>query len=159
MTRRPVLTILVPLLLVLHLFLHLGLGIGRGAPDLLTVALLLAARETGMGAGAGLGFFLGLMEDSFSVLAFGANTLSLTLVGILGARTRDLFVGDSVHFSFFYLTAGKLLRDLIHWLVAGEGIREPFLNAIVVDGTVAAVYGALVGLLLVLPFHRREGLR
>lgn len=159
MTRRPVLTLLVPLLLVLHLFLHLGLGIGRWAPDLLTVALLLAARETGMGFGAGLGFFLGLMEDSFSVLAFGANTLSLTLVGILGARTRDLFVGDSVLFLFSYLTCGKLLRDLIHWLVAGEGIREPFLNAIVVDGTVAAVYGAVLGVVILFPFSRGEGLR
>jgi rod shape-determining protein MreD len=159
MSRRPVLTLLVPLLIVLHLLLHLGLGIGRGAPDLLTVALLLAARETGLGGGAGLGFFLGLMEDSFSVLAFGANTLSLTLVGILGARTRDLFVGDSVLFFFSYLTAGKLLRNLIHWLVAGEGIREPFLNAIVVDGTVSAVYGALVGILLLVPFDRGEGLR
>lgn len=159
MTRSPVLTILVPLLLVLHLFLHLGLGIGRGAPDLLTVALLLAARETGMGGGAALGFFLGLMEDSFSVLAFGANTLSLTLVGILGARTRDLFIGDSVLFFFSYLAVGKLLRDLIYWLVAGEGIREPFLNAIVVDGTVAAVYGAVVGLLLLIPVGGREAFR
>lgn len=159
MTRRPVLTILVPLLLVVHLFLHLGLGIGRGAPDLLTVALLLVARETGMGRGAGLGFFLGLMEDSFSVLAFGANTLSLTLVGILGARTRDLFVGDSILFFFSYLTVGKLLRDLIYWLVAGEGIREPFLNAIVVDGTVAAIYGAVVGMLLLIPVGGGEAFR
>jgi len=159
MKRRPVLTILVPTLVVLHLFLHLGLGIGRAAPDLMTVALLLAARETGMGGGAALGFFLGLLEDSFSVLAFGANTLSLTLVGILGARTRDLFVGDSVFFFFSYLTLGKILRDLVHWLVAGEGLREPFLNAVVVDGTVAAIYGAVLGIIFLIPFNRGEALR
>jgi rod shape-determining protein MreD len=159
MTRRPVLTLLVPSMVVLHLFLHLGFGIGRGAPDLMTVALLLAARELGVGGGAGVGFFLGLLEDSFSVLAFGANTLSLTLVGILGARTRDFFVGDSLFFSFSYLVAGKLLRDLIHWIAAGEGLREPFINAVVVDGTVAAVYGAVVGILLLIPFNRGEALR
>jgi rod shape-determining protein MreD len=154
-----VVAVLVPILVVLHLFLHLGLGIGRAAPDLMTVALLLAVREVGMGAGGALGFSFGMLEDSFSVLAFGANTLSLTIVGILGARTRDLFVGESRRFFFTYLVAGKLLRDLIHWLVAGEGIREPFLNAVVLDGTVAAVYGAALGILLLLPFERKGVLR
>jgi rod shape-determining protein MreD len=144
---------------VLHLFLHLGLGIGRAAPDLMTVALLLAVREVGMGAGGALGFLFGLLEDSFSVLAFGANTLSLTMVGILGARTRDLFIGESLLFFFSYMVSGKLLRELIYWLVAGEGIREPFLNAVVVDGTVAAVYGAVLGVLLLLPFERKGALR
>ncbi len=159
MSRRPILTIMVPILVIVHLFLHLGLGIGAGAPDFMTVALLLAAREMRMGWAGGLGFLFGLLEDSFSVLAFGANTLALTVVGILGARTRDFFVGDSFLFYFLYFTLGKLLRDLIHWLVAGEGIREPFLNAVVVDGTVAALYGAVFGVLLLLPFERREVLR
>jgi rod shape-determining protein MreD len=159
MRRRRVLAILVPGLVVLHLFLHLGLGIGRAAPDLMTVALLLAVREVGMGAGGALGFLFGLLEDSFSVLAFGANTLSLTMVGILGARTRDLFIGESLLFFFSYMVSGKLLRELIYWLVAGEGIREPFLNAVVVDGTVAAVYGAVLGVLLLLPFERKGALR
>jgi cell shape-determining protein MreD len=157
--RRRVVAILVPLLVVIHLFLHLGLGIGKAAPDFMTVALLLAAREVGMGAGGALGFSLGLLEDSFSVLAFGANTLALTIVGILGARTRDFFVGESRRFFFTYLVAGKLLRNLIHWLAAGERVRAPFLNAVVVDGTVAAVYCAVLGVLLLLPFERKGALR
>jgi rod shape-determining protein MreD len=159
MSRRAILTLLVPGLVIVHLFLHLGLGVGDGAPDFMTVALLLAAREMRMGWAGGLGFFFGLLEDSFSVLAFGANTLALTVVGILGARTRDLFVGDSFLFYFSYFTAGKLVRDLIHWMVSGEGIREPFLNAVVVDGGVAAVYGAIFGVLLLMPFERQEVLR
>ncbi len=73
-----------------------------------------------MGAGAALGFFFGILEDAFSVLAFGASALAMTVVGILGARTRDLFVGDSLLFLFVYLALGKLLRDLIYWVVAGE---------------------------------------
>lgn len=159
MSRRTILTLLVPGLVVIHLLLHLGFGVGNGAPDFLTVALLLAAREMRIGWAGGLGFFFGLLEDSFSVLAFGANTLALTVVGILGARTRDLFVGDSFLFYFTYFIAGKLVRDLIHWTVAGEGIREPFLSAVAVDGTIAAVYGAVFGVLLLLPFERREVLR
>jgi cell shape-determining protein MreD len=159
MKRSPLVHILVPVLVILHFLLHLGMGIGRSAPDLLTLALLLAVREMGMGWAAGLGFFFGLLEDSFSGLAFGASTLALTLVGALGSRTRDLFVGDSLLFFFFYLTAGKWLRDLLHWIATGEAGREPFLNAVLVDGSMGALYVALVGLLLLLPFGGREALR
>ena len=149
MTRKTVLGILAPLLVVLHFFLHVGLSVDRAAPDLLTLALLLAVRETGMGWGGALGFFFGLLEDAFSILAFGANMVAMTVVGILGARTRDLFVGDSLLFSFVYLSSGKLLRDMIHWVAAGETVREPFLNAVFIDGGIAALYLASVGILLV----------
>lgn len=157
MRRRPVLAVLVPALAITHFFLHLGVGLGRSAPDLLAVAVLLAARELRMGGGGALGFLFGLLEDSFSVLAFGANTLALTLVGILGARTRDLWVGESLLFYFWYLTAGIWTRGLVHWLVSGEGLREPFLDAVLVDGTVAALYGAIVGILLMIPFGGGKG--
>lgn len=159
MSRRVLLGVLVPGLVILHFLLHLGLGLGRVAPDLLTMALLLAAREVGMGPAGALGFFFGLLEDAFSMLAFGANTLALTLVGILGSRTRDLLVGDSLLFLFLYLAGGKLLRDLLYWVAAGEGVREPFLNAVLVEGTLAAAYVAALGLILFLPFGGREALR
>jgi rod shape-determining protein MreD len=155
MMRRPVLSILVPALVILHFFLHLGLGIGRGAPDLLTVALLVAAREVGIGGSGGIGLFFGLLEDSFSVLAFGANALAMTVVGILGARTRDLFVGESLSFFFWYLALGIWLRGFFYWVVVGEGLREPFVNAVLVDGTVGAIYGALVGIIFLIPFGGR----
>lgn len=136
----------VALLVLLHFLLHLGLGIGRAAPDLSTVALLVAVREVRTGTGAGLGFALGLLEDAYSVLAFGANTLAMTVVGAVGARSRDLFVGDSLSFVVAYLFIGKWTRDLLHWLVAGEGLREPFVQAMLVEGTVAAGYATVAGL-------------
>jgi len=149
--------LLVLVLVVLHFLLHVGLGLGREVPDLLTVALLLLAREVGMGAAAGWGFFFGLLEDAFSVLAFGANALALTLVGILGARTRDLFVGDSMLFLVAYLGGGKWVRDLIHWIAAGPGVREPFGRAILLDASVDALYVAALGtVLLVLVRRVRE---
>ena len=157
--RRPAfLRIVVPMLVVAHLLLHLGIGWKRGAPDLFLVALLLAAREMGTGWAAGLGFFFGLLEDSFSVLAFGANTLALTLVGLLGARTRDLFVGDSPVFYLWYLAVGKLLRELVQWVAVGQGLREPFVSSVLVEGSVLALYTAVVGLLVVLPSLGRERL-
>lgn len=157
MSRRSILVVLVPALAITHFFLHLGLGLGRGAPDLLTVSLLLAVRELGTRGGGALGFFFGLLEDSFSVLAFGANTLALTLVGILGSRTRDLWLGESALFYFWYLAAGIWLRGLVHWIASGESLREPFMDVVVVDGTIAALYGAGVGILLLIPFANRSG--
>jgi rod shape-determining protein MreD len=158
--RNPVvLRVLVPALVLLHFFLHSGLGLGRVAPDLLTLALLLAAREVGMGWGGGLGFAFGLLEDAFSVLAFGANTLTLTIVGILGARTRELFVGDSALFLFTYLFAGKMLREILHWVLVGEGLREPFVNSVLAWGSLGAVYVAVAGLLLSIPFGVAKSIR
>lgn len=152
MTRKTVLGFLVPALLVVHFLLHVGFGIQGWAPDLLTLALLLAAREIGMGAGGGLGFLFGLLEDAFSWLAFGASTLAMTIIGILGSRTRDLFVGDSRLFFFVYLTAGKFLKDLIYWGAAGPSVGGPFVEAVVVQGGLGALYVAVVGLGLVTLF-------
>lgn len=140
--------LLVAVLALTHLLLHVGFGIGRAAPDLLTVALLLGARELGMGRAAGLGLFFGLLEDALSVLVFGANSLAMTIVAALGAVTRDLFVGDSALFLVSYFVIGKWIRDLLHWLMAGESLRQPFVDQVVVQGLTGGAYAALVGLLL-----------
>jgi rod shape-determining protein MreD len=139
----------VVLLAFLHFFLHLGMGLGNAAPDFLTISLLLAAREVGMGTAAGIGFAFGLLLDAFSLLAFGANTVAMTLVGAAGARTRDLFVGDSFFFVISYLFLGKWVKDLLHWLLVGEGLREPFVQALLVESSVNALYVAVAGVLVV----------
>ncbi len=138
------------LLPVIHFFLHVGFGIGGWAPDLLTVGLLLVAREVRTGTAAGVGFGLGLMEDAFSILAFGANTLALTLVGIAGARSRDLFLGESLVFLFSYLALGTWLRVALHWILAGEAVRGPAVEVLAIQGPVGALYAAGVGVLILL---------
>lgn len=144
-------------LVILHFLVHVGLGVGPAAPDLLTLGLLLGARELRMGSAGVLGFVLGLLEDSFSVLAFGANTLAMTLVGILGSRSRDLFVGDSLLFFLAYLGLGKLLKDLVHWLATGDTLRGPFATEVLLQGGLGALYVAALGLvLLVLLGERRD---
>ena len=136
---------LVGALVLLHFFLHVGLAFGEpgwaastglsfGAPDLLTVGLLLAARELGLGRAAAMGCCLGLLEDALSALAFGANSVALTLVGIGGAFTRDLFIGDSLLFLVSYFWIGKWVRDLLHWVSVGEGLRQPFVEQVIVQG-------------------------
>ena len=113
------------------------------------MALLIAAREVDIGWGAGLGFLLGLLEDAFSVLAFGANTFALTLVGMGGTQTRDLFVGDSLFFLMSYLVLGKLGRDLLHWVAVGEGLRESFVETMLIQSPISAVYAGVVGVVVI----------
>ncbi len=137
--------VVVAVLFLLHFFLHVGLGLGPVAPDLLTVALLLAAREVSIGAAAGTGFVFGLLEDALSVLSFGANTIAMTLIGALGALTRDLFVGDSLVFLVSYFVAGKWLRDLVHWLMVSDALRRPFVDQVMVQGVIGGIYAAVVG--------------
>lgn len=142
--------IIIILLILTHFFLHVGFGIGGWAPDLLTVALLLAARELRMGTAAGLGLFLGLLEDAFSILSFGANAVAMTITAVLGSRTRDLFVGDSFLFLVCYLAIGKWTRDLVHWLAAGDGAHAAFVEELLVRSPLAALYAAALGLTAVL---------
>jgi len=139
----------VAFLILLHFGLHVSLGLGESAPDLLAVALLISARELDIGRGAGLGFFLGLLDDAFSVLSFGANTFALTLVGMGGSRTRDLFVGDSLLFLTSYLVLGKWTRDLLHWVALGQGSRESFVDTMLIQSPISAVYAGLIGLVVI----------
>lgn len=108
------------ILVVLHLVLRLGLGLGHLAPDLLVVALLLAAREIRAGWAAGLGLALGIIDGSMVPFNLGASALVLTIVGFVGARTRELFSGDNYLFVALYLFVGKWLYDTLLYLVTGE---------------------------------------
>ena len=145
---RPRIWVLASLLFVLHFLFHVGFSWGGGAPDLLTLALLFLAREVSAGRAAVVGLVLGLCEDALSVLAFGANSVAMTLVGIGGAITRDLFVGDSRLFLISYVILGKWTRDLVHWIAVGERLRQPFVEQVLIEGGIASAYLALVGLVV-----------
>lgn len=146
--RTVFLWIVVLSLFVVHFVLHIGLSYGRGAPDLLTLGLLIAARETTLGRASVLGLFAGLLEDAMSVLAFGANSIAMTVVAVGGSITRDLFVGDSKHFLPAYVFVGKWTRDLVHWIAVGEGVRQPFVEQVVVQGAIGSVYVAAIALVM-----------
>lgn len=138
------------LLPILHFLLHVGFGLGARAPDLLTVGLLVLARELRVGAAAGVGFAFGLLEDAFSILAFGANAVVLTVIGVLGARSRDLFMGESLVFLASYLALGTWMRFALHGMLAGEEVRGDLSRLLVVEAPLAAVYASGVGVALLL---------
>ena len=138
--------LLVSCLILAHLVLRTALGFGKAAPDLFIVALLVGSRTLGVGAGAGLGFVLGVLEDAFSMRAFGANALAMTLVGALGAKSRDFFVGDSTGFLVTFLLLGTWARDLLAWVVTDASIRPAFQDHLVIEAPLLALYTTVVGL-------------
>lgn len=133
-------------LVVVHLLLRIGFGLQSAAPDLMVLALLLASRSLGPGGGALLGFGLGLLEDAFSMLSFGASVFALTLVGTAGAQAQGLFVGRSILFQSTYFFLGKWIRDLLAWLVSNPDSRDAFVDHVLMQSPLAALYVAAAGL-------------
>jgi hypothetical protein len=101
-----------------------------------------------VGTAAGMGLVFGLLEDALGVVSFGANAVSMTLLGMLGAVTRDLFVGDSILFLVSYFVLGKWVRDLVTWLMMGDALRQPFVDQVLVQGLLGGVYAAAVGIVI-----------
>jgi rod shape-determining protein MreD len=91
------------------------------SPNLLVCAVLVLARQLRPGTAAGVGFGLGLLEDSMAVSHFGLATLLLVLFAYAGSRTRDLFVGEETLFMGTYLFAGTWLYETISFAFAGTG--------------------------------------
>jgi len=133
------------LLIALHFLLRIGLGLEGTAPDLLTVALLLTARRVPAGWAAGVGLLMGLLRDSVNLTSFGADAVVMTVLGFLGARSRDYFVGESVLFLLVYLLLGKWLHDIaFHLISGGMATGEPF-SSVALGSAIAAVYAAVAG--------------
>ncbi len=132
-------------LVVTHLLLRVALGLGNEAPDLFLVAVLIGSRHLGLRAGAALGFILGLLEDAFSMLSFGATVFALTVLGAAGAHSRFLFVGNSVRFLVSYLALGKWVRELLAWVVSDPATRNAFGEHMLFESPLMAVYASIVG--------------
>lgn len=145
--------IFIGILLVLHFTLHLSFGLGASAPDLLTVAVLIGARQLPGGRAAGYGFLLGLLEDGVSLVAFGAAAVTQTVIGYLGARSRDLFVGDSLLFLGLYLLLGKWLRDALYYGVAVGVRRGDPVTGLLLDAPLAALYTAVAGVAAIVAYR------
>lgn len=141
------------LLLVAYFFLHLTLGLETGAPDLLTVAVLLAARQLPGGGAAAVGFALGLLDDAASVTAFGAAAATFTIIAYIGARSRDLFVGDSLLFLTLYLFVGVWAQEILYYLLAPALRHGDAVDALLMQAPLQALYAAAVGLVAILVYR------
>ena len=136
----------IAVLVVLYFLLRIGLGLGDWAPDLLVVALLLGARRMRAGWAAGLGFLLGVLDGAAHPMTMGAGAVALSVLGYLGARSREGLEGDSPVLLALYLFAGKWLYDVIVYLLLIKPNLAGPVSTLVLGSPLAAAYAAAVGL-------------
>ena len=137
--------VFVALLVVLHFLLRVGLGYEQLAPDLLVVALLLSARQLPAGYAAGLGLVLGILDGALVPFALGGSALALTVIGFLGARSREFFSDDNYLLFALYLFVGKWLFDTLLFLITGDVFRAGASYLLLVS-PLTALYAAAAGL-------------
>ena len=147
--------VFIVVLVVSHLILHVAVGLGPSAPDLLTVALLLAARRLRGSGAAALGLGLGVLIDALSLTGFGALALVYTIIGFLGARSRDLFEGDSLLFVFAYIFLGKWLRDALY-MVLMRTQTEPW-GTLLTGAPISALYAAGAAVIALMLYRAATG--
>lgn len=102
------------------------------APSFLLGGFLLASLRMRAGYAATLGFALGLLEASMALEGMGVLSIVFTVLGYLGARSRDLLFADAKPFIFVYLFAGSWVSLIALGLVG----RAP-------TGFVALFFGTL----------------
>lgn len=140
------------LLVVLHFVLRVGLGYEQLAPDLLVVALLIAARQISAGSAAGLGLLLGVLDGALVPFALGASALALTIVGFVGARSRELFAEDNYVLLALYLFAGKWVFDTILFVGTQEIFRAGASYLLLIS-PLTALYAAAAGLVAIATYR------
>ncbi len=151
--------IFILILIAFDLALHIGLGLGALAPDLLTVAALLAARRLSGVKAAIVGLLIGLLADSIALVGFGASSIALVIVCFLGARTRDMFEGNSALFLGLYLFIGKWLRDAIWYAVAPAAHEGQQLSTLWTAAPMHALITAVCGAIALMIFRAVVGER
>lgn len=137
--------LLVIVLVVIHFVLRIGLGWGQLAPDLLVVALLIAARQLRPGWAAGLGLLLGILDGAVLPEAFGVSALVLTILGYLGARSREFVADEGPIFLAVYFFAGKWAFDALLYLLSGA-VFDPGASYLLLISPLTALYAAAAGL-------------
>jgi rod shape-determining protein MreD len=150
--------IFIAVLVVAHLVLHVAIGLTTVAPDLMTVAVLLAARRVKGSAGAAIGVGIGLLTDALSLTTFGALALVNGVVGFLGARSRDLFEGDSMLSVAVYVFLGKWLRDALYFLVTKSAHDDPW-SILITSAPIAAIFAAVSALFALMLYRAATGER
>ncbi len=137
--------IFIAILVALHFLLRVGLGYGQLAPDLMVVALLLAARQVSAGAAAGIGLLLGVLDGAVVPPAMGASAVALTVLGFIGARSRELFAEDNYVLMALYLFVGKWLFDTILFIGTSE-IFGSGAGYLLLVSPLTALYAAAAGM-------------
>lgn len=148
----------ITLLLVLQFYVRPRLTDFRYAPDFVLIGLVLLALRFGAGAGAAVGFLVGLANDALTPARFGASALAHTVVGYLAAWSRAFFFADNLAVNAAFLAAAAWLRDLVVLLASGtsDGGLVP---SLLVTAPLRALTTAIAGSVLLVVFRSWFGVR
>lgn len=150
--------IFVALLVLLDLTLHTGLGFGRLAPDLIAVAVLLAARRTIAVKAVLLALLLGLLDDAMGVGNLGGRALGLGVAALAGTWTRQVVEGEGPLFIIPYLFFGKWLTDAVVAIFRPAAAATPYeLRELITTTPLEALWSAIAGSLLLVVFRLVAG--
>jgi rod shape-determining protein MreD len=149
---RAQLALVLLILLVLQFYVRPRLWNARVSPDFLLIGLMLFAMRSGAGAGAFVGFLVGLIEDTLTPARFGAATLAHTLVGYLASWGRAVFFADNMLVNAAFVAAGLWLRDLVV-LVASETDHKQLFTQLTLYSPVQALTTAAFALVVLVTFR------
>jgi rod shape-determining protein MreD len=149
---RVQLALVLLVLLVLQFYLRPRLWNARVSPDFLLIGLMLFAMRSGAGAGALVGFLVGLIEDTLTPSRFGAATLAHTLVGYLASWGRAVFFADNMLVNGAFVAVGLWLRDLIVLVASGTDHKQ-LLTQLTFYSPVQALTTAAFALVVLVTFR------
>jgi rod shape-determining protein MreD len=113
---------------------------------------MLFAMRSGAGAGAVVGFLVGLIEDTLTPARFGAATLAHTLVGYLASWGRAVFFADNMLVNGAFVAVGLWIRDLIVLVASGTGHKQ-LLTQLTFYSPVQALTTAAFALVVLVTFR------
>ena len=135
------------ILVILHYTLRPLLG-WRAPIDFLLIALLLAAIRVRPGAGAVLGFILGLISDSLTPDSLGAGAIAMTAVGYSASWLKAVFFADNLALTAFFIFVGKWMFDLIYFVGERRVVGVELLQQLFLWSPLSAAATAVAGVLL-----------
>jgi rod shape-determining protein MreD len=149
---RAQLALVLLILLILQFYVRPRLWNARVSPDFLLIGLMLFAMRSGAGAGALVGFLVGLIEDTLTPARFGAATLAHTLVGYLASWGRAVFFADNMLVNAAFVAVGLWVRDLVV-LVASETDHKQLFTQLTLYSPVQALTTAAFALVVLVTFR------
>ena len=105
---------------VIHAGLADDLQIFGARPNLCTLVLLICCLYAGPGLGAGLGFFAGLLEASFTPLYFGSLLATRLLIGAAVGSLEYRVYRDNAPFALLTVVIGTPLVEALFYLFAPQ---------------------------------------
>jgi rod shape-determining protein MreD len=156
MIRKVLPFIIILLLLSLQVLFHSIFGLVEALPDLIPVALAVAAIRWGITGAAIAGFLAGVVEDSFATSLLGLNSLSWTLAGTIGSTIRSSLYGNRIAVAVILVAVLKVIHEIVYYVVYLWNTPGEILTRIFLHIPIASIYSAGMALVIFILLDRLD---